>query len=146
MALAFETLLIPAVARSAPPTATEGARLGVIVVFTTVESTVHALRKAGALATRLSAHITLVVPQVVPFPLPLTSPPVLLDFSETPLSRDRLRKPRGDHRSLIPLPRPDGNAGDSSEPNSLVVSAAQAMVADRRRSVWRGTAARGPSK
>ncbi len=82
MALAFETLLIPAVARSAPPTATEGARLGVIVVFTTVESTVHALRKAGALATRLNAYITLVVPQVVPFPLPLTSPPVLLDFSE----------------------------------------------------------------
>ena len=82
MALALETLLIPAVARPAPPTATEGARLGVIVVFTTVESTVHALRKAGALATRLNAYITLVVPQVVPFPLPLTSPPVLLDFSE----------------------------------------------------------------
>jgi hypothetical protein len=82
MALALETLLIPAVARPAQPTATENARLGVIVVFTTVESTVHALRKAGALATRLNAHITLVVPQVVPFPLPLTSPPVLLDFSE----------------------------------------------------------------
>jgi hypothetical protein len=83
MALAFERMLIPAVARPERPAGTgEGTRLGVVVVFTSVETTVRALRKAGALATRLSAHITLVVPQVVPYPLPLTSPPVLLDFSE----------------------------------------------------------------
>jgi len=41
-----------------------------------------ALRKAGDLANRLSGRITLVVPQVVPYPLPLTSPPVLLDWNE----------------------------------------------------------------
>jgi hypothetical protein len=83
MALAFEKMLIPALARPERPSETGGgARLGVVVVFTSVESTIHALRRAGALATRLSAHITLVVPQVVPYPLPLTSPPVLLDFSE----------------------------------------------------------------
>jgi hypothetical protein len=82
MALAFERMLIPAVARPETPVQSAGTRLGVVVVFTSVESTVHALRKAGALATRLSAHITLVVPQVVPYPLPLTSPPVLLDFNE----------------------------------------------------------------
>ena len=34
------------------------------------------------LANRLSCRITLVVPQVVPFPLPLSSPPVLLDWNE----------------------------------------------------------------
>jgi hypothetical protein len=83
MALALEKMLIPAVTRPERPAGAEGgARLGVVVIFTSVESTVHALRRAGALATRLSAHITLVVPQVVPYPLPLTSPPVLLDFSE----------------------------------------------------------------
>jgi hypothetical protein len=82
MALAFERMLIPAVTRPQKPAEQEGTRLGVVVVFTSVESTVHALRKAGALASRLGAHITLLVPQVVPYPLPLTSPPVLLDFSE----------------------------------------------------------------
>jgi len=28
------------------------------------------------------ARITLLVPQIVPYPLPLTSPPILLDFNE----------------------------------------------------------------
>ncbi len=83
MALAFERMLIPAVTRPERPAgAGQDSLLGVVVVFTSVEATIHAIRRAGALATRLSAHITLVVPQVVPYPLPLTSPPVLLDFSE----------------------------------------------------------------
>jgi len=83
MALAFEKMFIPAVARPGIPARVEKqTRLGVVVVFTSVEATVHALRKAGVLAARLGAQITLVVPQVVPYPLPLTSPPVLLDFSE----------------------------------------------------------------
>lgn len=34
------------------------------------------------MAENLSARITLLVPQVVPFPLPLQSPPVLLDWNE----------------------------------------------------------------
>jgi hypothetical protein len=82
MALAFERMLIPAVTRPDEAARQESTRLGVVVVFTSVESTMHALRKAGALASRLNARISLVVPQVVPYPLPLTSPPVLLDFSE----------------------------------------------------------------
>jgi len=82
MALAFERMLIPAVARPDETVRQDSTRLGVVVVFTSVESTMHALRKAGALASRLNARISLVVPQVVPYPLPLTSPPVLLDFSE----------------------------------------------------------------
>lgn len=52
------------------------------MIFTSVGATTAALKKAGRLAENLGATITLVVPQVVPYPLPLTSPPVLLDFQE----------------------------------------------------------------
>lgn len=83
MALAVERMFIPAIARPQRQAEVDDiTRLGVIVVFTSVDATVHALRKAGTLATRLSANITLLAPQVVPYPLPLTSPPILLDFSE----------------------------------------------------------------
>jgi len=57
-------------------------RLNVAVVFTTVASTLAALKKAGTLATELNTHITVLVPQVVPYPLPLESPPVLLEWNE----------------------------------------------------------------
>ena len=57
-------------------------RLDITVLFTSVESTVAALKRAGELASRLNGRITLLVPQVVPYPLPLTSPPVLIDFNE----------------------------------------------------------------
>jgi len=79
----FEKMLLPATSSPETEAPREGdTRLGLVVVFTSVDSTIHALRKAGALAGRLRARITLVVPQVVPYPLPLASPPVLLDFSE----------------------------------------------------------------
>ncbi len=58
------------------------ARLNVIVVYTSVAATLGALRGAATLARPLGAKITLVVPQIVPYPLPLASPPVLLDFNE----------------------------------------------------------------
>lgn len=83
MALAFQKLLDPATGRAAPPRHDEsGHRLEVAVVFTSATPTVAALKQAGALADRLSARINMVVPQIVPYPLPLESPPVLLDFSE----------------------------------------------------------------
>ena len=41
------------------------------------------IRAFGAnLASSLGACITLVVPQIVPYPLPLTGPPVPVDFNE----------------------------------------------------------------
>jgi hypothetical protein len=81
--LAFERLVTPAIRRPAPAQPKpEEHRLNVAVVFTSTSATLAALKEAGALADSLSARITLVVPQVVPFPLPLESPPVLLDFSE----------------------------------------------------------------
>lgn len=83
MALALEKRLIPATGLPQPPDTVEtGSRLNVSVVFTSVEATLPALKEAGALASALGAHITLVVPQLVPYPLPLASPPVLLDWNE----------------------------------------------------------------
>src|SRR5262245_50706862 len=56
--------------------------LDIAVIFTSVDATISALNKAGSLAENLSARITLVVPQIVPYPLPLASPPVSVQFLE----------------------------------------------------------------
>lgn len=74
MALALENILRPQVG-PVP-------RLNVAVVFTSIDATLAALREAGKLACRFDGSITLLVPQVVPYPLPLASPPVLLDWNE----------------------------------------------------------------
>ncbi len=65
-----------------PETGGEDSRLDIAVVFTSIESTLAALRHAGVLADRLAGRITLLVPQIVPFPVPLSSPPVLIDWNE----------------------------------------------------------------
>lgn len=83
MSLAIEKLLVPAPGHPAQPRVEETERrLNISVVFTTVESTLSALKEAGTLASSLGARITLLVPQVVPYPLPLETPPVLLEFNE----------------------------------------------------------------
>ena len=83
MLLAFEKALIPAPGTPVQPRSAEAdPRLNISVIFTSLEWTLAALKKAGTLASSLSARITLVVPQVVPYPLPLESPPVLLDWNE----------------------------------------------------------------
>ncbi|MEO8370214.1 MAG: hypothetical protein ABI806_13525 [Candidatus Solibacter sp.] len=83
MLLALERILATRAALPLPAK-TQQAELGlnISVVFTTVAATLEALRHAGDLASRLSGHITLVVPQIVPYPLPLTSPPILIDWNE----------------------------------------------------------------
>lgn len=83
MSLVLERVLAPSPGYPVPPATEETkSRLNVAVVFTSVAATLAALKEAGALANRLSGHITLLVPQVVPWPLQLTSPPVLLDWNE----------------------------------------------------------------
>jgi len=83
MSLAFERLVIPGTAQPATPgSQSTDRRLHISVIFTSVEATLAALRKAGNLAASLGARITLLAPQVVPYPLPLGSPPVLLDWNE----------------------------------------------------------------
>jgi hypothetical protein len=81
--MALEKILVPARIAAAPPVAPETEqKLNIAVVFTSVEATLAALKEAGRLADSLHARVELVVPQVVPYPLPLESPPVLIDFNE----------------------------------------------------------------
>lgn len=63
-------------------TGESGSRLNISVVFTSVEKTLAALRAAGVLANKLHARITLIVPEVVSYQLPLEQPPVLREWNE----------------------------------------------------------------
>jgi hypothetical protein len=83
MSLVIEKLLAPQTGYPARPIREEiDQKLNIAVVFTSVESTLAALKEAGNLANSLGAQIKLVVPQVVPYPLPLETPPVLVEFNE----------------------------------------------------------------
>ena len=83
MSLAFEKILAPATGQpSRSPAEEVGQKLGIAVVFTSVDSTLAALREAANLANSLGSRITLVVPQVVPYPLPLEKPQVRMEFNE----------------------------------------------------------------
>ena len=54
--------------------------LDVAVVFTKVPATLMALKMAAELAHNLNARIRLLVPQVVPYPLPLEKPAVSQEY------------------------------------------------------------------
>ena len=83
MSFAVEKVVVPASGYPRRPTVTEAdLELNIAVVFTSEESTLAALKEAGALASSLGARVTLLVPQVVPHPLPLDEPPVLTEFNE----------------------------------------------------------------
>jgi hypothetical protein len=83
MALALETMIAPVTGAPARPFTEEtDSKLNISVVFTSVDATLAALKEAGNLASSLGGRITLIVPQIVPYPLPLTSPPVSVDFNE----------------------------------------------------------------
>lgn len=81
MTLAVERVLGPSTG-DPPQAAAHDNSLHITVVFTSAAWTVTALQRAGALARSLGARIVLLAPQVVPFPLPLESPPVLIDWNE----------------------------------------------------------------
>lgn len=61
--------------------------LDLVVPFTTYGLTQQALDAANRLGTNLNAHIRLVRPVVVPYPLELEKPPVLLEFLRTEMER-----------------------------------------------------------
>jgi hypothetical protein len=83
MSRALERLLLPSTEQPVGLIPEETDReLNISVIFTSVEATLAALKKASSLASSLGARITLLVPQVVPYPLPLESPPVLLEWNE----------------------------------------------------------------
>jgi len=62
-------------------------RLEIFVVFTTLELTAAALKRASALACNLGARIVILAARVVPYPLALTTPPVQPSFDERRLRR-----------------------------------------------------------
>jgi hypothetical protein len=72
--------------------------LEINVLFTDHQGTLGALRTAGTLAHQLGAHINLLVPRVVPYALPLASPPVSIQFTERRLL-DLAH--RGAHGSMV---------------------------------------------
>ena len=75
--------LSAAIGRPAWPVEEEReSNLSISVIFTAVDSTRVALKWAGRLADNLGARISLVVTQVVPYPLPLDRPPISREFSE----------------------------------------------------------------
>ena len=57
-------------------------RLDLKVIFTDLPKTAAALAAARTMAQGLGARITLMVAQVVPYPLPLTAPDVPVEFTE----------------------------------------------------------------
>lgn len=57
--------------------------LEVLVVHTDEDGTMAALRMAGELARELAARIRLILPYEVPYALPLTRPPVAVEFLES---------------------------------------------------------------
>jgi hypothetical protein len=64
---------------SRPPAAPEtgsDSSLQVSVLFTTTQATLTALKRAGQLAAKLGARITVITPQIVPFPLDLPKPTI----------------------------------------------------------------------
>jgi len=67
----------------APPDVSEnGRKLDLQVIFTDLPKTAVALATARTMARGLGARITLMVAQVVPYPLPLAAPPVPVEFTE----------------------------------------------------------------
>ncbi|HEV3329919.1 MAG TPA: hypothetical protein VG096_02990 [Bryobacteraceae bacterium] len=64
------------------PAVGEDDTLKVTVVYTSDQATLSAMQSAATLAGSLHANLTLVYPQVVPYPRPLNSPPVLPAFTE----------------------------------------------------------------
>jgi hypothetical protein len=64
-----------------PERAEGGRKLDLKVIFTDLPRTAAALATARAMARGLGARITVLMAQVVPYPLPLASPPIPVEFT-----------------------------------------------------------------
>ena len=62
-------------------------QLEINVVFTSADSTHQAMNTAAGLAADLGARVRLIVPQIVPYPMPLDNPPVPVEFSAEKFSQ-----------------------------------------------------------
>ena len=109
------------------------------MVFTSVESTLAALKEAGNLANSLGARIKLVVPQVVPYPLPLETPPVLVEFNENRFRVMASESPVETSVQIYLCRDRFETLTSVLKPGSIVVARrAEAMVADARMNSWPG--------
>src|SRR5215467_7611913 len=80
---AIDARLSAAVGRPAWPVEEERQpNLNISVIFTSLSSTLAELKCAATLVDSLGARISLVVTQVIPYPLPLDSPHISQEFSE----------------------------------------------------------------
>jgi len=113
--------LNPESARPEPATSESESALNITVVFTAAKDTIAALKKAGTMAESLGARITLLVLQIVPFPLPLTSPPVLLDFQEKRFREIAKESPVDTTVQLYLCRDSDDTFSKVLEPRSIVV-------------------------
>ena len=66
----------------AEPEPSGDSKLDLKVIFTDLSATAAALATARSMARGLGARVTLLVAQVVPYPLPLADPPVPVEFVE----------------------------------------------------------------
>ena len=82
MTLAMENIIVPGTGYLGQPQIQKQEALSIAVVFTSSRATLEALKAAGNMASSLGGRITLLVPQLVPYPLPLESPPTLVEFNE----------------------------------------------------------------
>ena len=103
--------------------------LRLYVVFTDVDATRVAIRAAARRAGDLNARLVVLLAKVVPFPLPLNSPPVSHSFTDGVLS-ELVREQPAEITAQVYLCR-DRNRTirNALEPGSLV-------VIGRRRSWW----------
>lgn len=67
------------------PAVGEDDTLNIMVVYTSDRATLSAMQNAAVLANSLDARLTLVCPQIVPFPRAITDPPVLPELTESRL-------------------------------------------------------------
>ena len=101
------------------------APLEVVVLHTTTSATLQALRTAARLAEGLAARIRLLVLETVPYPLPVNTPQVPVEFTERRF-RTVASETSIDTRVDIRLGRDQAEMLESAlEPHSLVVVAAK---------------------
>lgn len=95
--------------------------LDLYIVFTNLSDTCAVLHAAAELARDLQARITVLVPQAVPYPLPLSRPPVPIGLTEQSLE-PLTREPQTDTSIRVLLCRDrDEAVRQALPPESLVV-------------------------
>ncbi|HUI82191.1 MAG TPA: hypothetical protein VLY24_29920 [Bryobacteraceae bacterium] len=103
------------------PVETEDATLKITVVYTSDEATLAAMREAAVLAGSLQAKVTLVYPQIVPYPRPITTSPVEPAFTERRLRNLASQVPLDTDIHICLCRDPQDALNTELRPHSVVV-------------------------